>query len=131
MLLLGDFNTPSHLDWTEEAKGLHCSQSFAWPVTKFLQYLGFKDSFRVLHPDPVVQPGLTWSPIFKYLDSRPNEPQDRIDFILYAAPPNLIPVASWVYTGNETIITNPPNEYQNDWPSDHAAVITDFEYSRL
>lgn len=46
-ILLGDFNVPSHLDWTQAAKSLHCGVSFQWPVSKMLEQNGFSDTFRV------------------------------------------------------------------------------------
>lgn len=66
--LVGDFNTPSHLDWPD----------VEWPVTKAAEEAGFADSYRQAHPDPVAEPGHTWSPV----QAAP-EPQDRIDFVLH------------------------------------------------
>ena len=46
--LVGDFNTPSHLD-----------EPFPWPVSRALTGAGFRDSYRGAHPDPVARPGFT------------------------------------------------------------------------
>jgi len=46
-VLLGDFNVPSHLDWTSSTKNLHCGVEFEWPVSKMLEQYGYLDSFRV------------------------------------------------------------------------------------
>ena len=46
VLLLGDFNAPSHLDWPD----------VEWPVTKAAEEAGLRDSYREVHPDPVRTP---------------------------------------------------------------------------
>lgn len=48
-LLMGDLNSPSHLDWVERTRRLHCNWTFEWPVTKMLHDHGFIDSYRQLH----------------------------------------------------------------------------------
>ncbi len=53
------------------------------------------------------------------------EPQDRIDMILYRGK-QLKPIRSQVYQGTE-IVRRMPNEWTNDYPSDHSALITDFQ----
>ncbi|VDM53824.1 unnamed protein product [Angiostrongylus costaricensis] len=86
LILAGDFNTPSHLDWTEETIGRHGNWVVQWPVTKIVEAMGFIDSFRVVHPNVSEVPGYTWSTVYKFLpewDFKIPEPQDRIDFIFY------------------------------------------------
>ncbi len=86
--LTGDFNAPSHLDWTEATVGLrpHILYPVPWPVSKAVEAAGFRDTYRELHPDPVKDPGLTWWAGRPLIDGYPDptEPQDRID-IIYAA----------------------------------------------
>uniref|UniRef100_A0A914WR46 Endonuclease/exonuclease/phosphatase domain-containing protein n=1 Tax=Plectus sambesii TaxID=2011161 RepID=A0A914WR46_9BILA len=130
LILAGDFNSPSHLDWTEEMKIEHCDWSFEWPATKLLMSrAGLTDSFRELYPDPKSAPGLTWSTVQKFTDLgwgwTVPEPQDRIDMILYSGK-RLKPIHSQPYQGKE-LVRRKPNEFENDYPSDHFAVITDFE----
>ena len=125
VFLMGDFNTPSHLDWTPAASALHCGYTLDWPVTRRVADAGLVDSYRRLHPDPVADPGNTWSPVFKtftYPDGTP-EPQDRIDMIHYAG--HATPVASTVFVIEP--ISQFPAVAGNEWPSDHAAVISTFE----
>ncbi|GAA2770931.1 hypothetical protein GCM10020219_045110 [Nonomuraea dietziae] len=63
VLLMGDFNAPSHLDWTPAAR--RCGyDSVAWPTSVVPEQAGLRDSFRVAHPDPVAEPGVTWSPVY-------------------------------------------------------------------
>lgn len=113
VVLVGDFNCPSHLDWPD----------VEWPVTKAAQEAGLWDSYRQAHPDPVAAPGHTWSPVHPLHEDgsgRP-EPQDRIDFVLHRGLTVL---------DSRTLVTGAPRPWPdvagNDWPSDHAAVITTF-----
>ncbi|MFG2467849.1 HAD-IA family hydrolase [Streptomyces canus] len=106
VVLAGDFNSPSHLDRPD----------VAWPVTKAAEEAGFGDSFRQARPDAVRDPGHTWSPVHAH-----PEPQDRIDFVLHRG---LRVLHSRTYVSG-TPRTWPDVE-DNDWPSDHAAVITTF-----
>lgn len=135
LILAGDFNSPSHLDWTQSTKKDHCGWVYSWPTTKIVQDFGFKDIFRELHPDPVRDPGFTWSPIYKFFDDGGDnwgrsipEPQDRVDYIHYKKNRSLWTAASaFVYSGNETL-NYIPDELFNDWPSDHASVVAEFRY---
>jgi endonuclease/exonuclease/phosphatase family metal-dependent hydrolase len=76
LLVCGDFNSPSHQDWTAAAAARHHGKAIAWPATLALAQAGMVDTFRFIHPDPVAAPGDTWSPIYNG-----SEPLDRIDFI--------------------------------------------------
>jgi len=104
MVIAGDFNEPSHLDWTEAARWRHCNQTRNWPLSETLANMGFTDAYRAQHPDPVRSPGFTWAtethwhackfqngPRFWRLGCHTEtryywfdqEPQDRIDFIYF------------------------------------------------
>ncbi|MEU3979858.1 HAD-IA family hydrolase [Streptomyces sp. NPDC026672] len=113
VVLVGDFNCPSHLDWPD----------VEWPVTKAAEEAGLRDSFREAHPDPVAEPGHTWSPIHRLHEDGGGrvEPQDRIDFVLHRGLTVL---------GSRTVVVGTPQPWpdvaDNDWPSDHAAVLTEF-----
>jgi HAD superfamily hydrolase (TIGR01509 family) len=113
VVLVGDFNCPSHLDRPD----------VEWPVTRAAEEAGLRDSYREAHPDPVRDPGHTWSPIHTHHEDgsgRP-EPQDRIDFVLHRG---LKALDSRAYVSGSP---RPwPDVEDNDWPSDHAAVITTF-----
>lgn len=120
ILLAGDFNAPSHLDWTEASKADHCGIGYvAWPTSKIPVDAGMIDSFRELYPDPVRDPAFTWSPIHP----APEEPQDRIDFIYYAG-------GAKVTESKPIVVGVPkpsPNEGNNEWTTDHAAFYSDFK----
>ena len=53
VIMGGDFNVHSHLDWTEETRNLynHGGAVVRWPVSVAMEKAGFKDSFRELNPD--------------------------------------------------------------------------------
>ncbi|WP_432022615.1 protein kinase domain-containing protein [Streptomyces parvus] len=114
-IVAGDFNSPSHLDWTEDTRNRHCASVIEWPATKVFEDQGFEDSFREMHPDPAGDRGETWSTVWKRNtghDDHP-EPQDRIDFILHRGDATRTLVSRTVGDGR-------------GWPSDHRAVLTTF-----
>lgn len=83
MIMGGDFNSHSHLDWTEATKDLynHGGAVVNWTVSKIMEKNHFKDSFREMHPNPeagVKELGPTW-----YWSGNKKDRLDRIDFIYY------------------------------------------------
>lgn len=111
----GDFNAPSHLDWTAATKERHCGYEIPFPATLHLEALGFIDAFRDFFPDPLAEPGETWSPRDKFHpEQNQAEPQDRIDMIHFRGPLKV--------TGAH-VFTQPLDL----WASDHAGVIVDLE----
>lgn len=114
-IVAGDFNGPSHLDWTEDTKDRHCDSVVEWPATKAFADNGFEDSFREAHPDPAADRGDTWSTVHKRNTDHDDypEPQDRIDFVLHKGGATRT-VASRTIGGGQ------------GWPSDHRAVLTTF-----
>ncbi|MGP4044324.1 HAD-IA family hydrolase [Streptomyces sp. 2A115] len=120
VLLVGDFNAPSHLDRTDAE----------WPVTKAAAEAGLRDSYRDAHPDPIEEPGVTWSPVHTEHEDgsgRP-EPRDRIDYVLHAGDSLRVLDSRTLVTGNPRPW---PDVEDNDWPSDHAAVITTFSLTTI
>ncbi len=59
VILGGDFNELSHLDWIEETKYLydHNRVIVPWNCSVSLTKFGFKDAYREMFPDPVIHPG--------------------------------------------------------------------------
>ncbi|MBI9064948.1 MAG: endonuclease/exonuclease/phosphatase family protein [Marinilabiliaceae bacterium] len=114
VIMLGDFNSGSHLDWIETTKQIHYGYSIEWPVSKEMEQAGFLDSFRELNINPLLDPGLTWTP--RAARSSTNYGlRDRIDFIYYKG--NIRPIESKVIDYHPIM-----------FPSDHAAVISVFEF---
>lgn len=125
VFLLGDFNAPSHLDWTEAAVGLRPQILYPvpWPVSVAVEEAGFRDPYRELHPDPVADPGLTWWAGRPLIDGYPDpsEPQDRID-IIYASGPS---TTSGIRIVGE--LGGPQVDIEVDpWGTDHRGVVADF-----
>ena len=106
----GDFNSGSHLDWVESTKEYHYGKIVEWPVSKLMIDHGFQDSFREVNPDPVLTLDGTWGFLSDEIIS------DRIDFIYFKGN-GLNAIAS------EIIKEDPPNGFFN---SDHRAIMTVF-----
>lgn len=125
VLLMGDFNAPSHLDYTQSTKSKHCGVAeMKWPTSVLPIKAGLIDSFRVANPDPAKVPGNTWSPVMLTNEGRP-EPQDRIDFIYHKGTMKVVK-SEVVLIGTHTA---EPNHQFNDWPTDHSGVRTLFRVS--
>jgi endonuclease/exonuclease/phosphatase family metal-dependent hydrolase len=138
VILCGDFNEPSHLDWTSPTVAAwNRTGPVDWPTTRLFHDAGLRDAFRVVHPDPVAKPGWTWTP-------RPDtrDVMDRIDLVLAA------PIATndpSPHTSNASRSGDPwqvvkaeiageagpmTDRVIEPWPSDHRAVRVVFENRR-
>ena len=113
VFLTGDFNEPSSLDYTADAVGTRkeIKEPVAWPVSEKLFDLGFRDSYREVHPDPVEDPAITQK-----------SSGERIDYV-YAAGPS---------TTLDSKLVGEPGGADVDieaapWTSDHRAVLSSFE----
>lgn len=125
VIMGGDFNSHSHLDWTEATRNMynHGGAVVRWPASAAMEEAGFKDSFRELNPNPVKQPGVTW---LTDADSLATERrQDRIDFIYYQGK-TIKAVESDCHNNS----LGKPFTFLGDeffYPSDHGFVLTTFE----
>lgn len=107
---------------------LHGNWSYEWPATAELERAaGLIDSFRQLHPHPLEAPGITYSTVYDFNDNAGTipEPEDRIDFIFYKGS-TLKPVSSSSYAGQFECF--PADVRKNDWPTDHYAVVSEFQF---
>jgi exodeoxyribonuclease-3 len=118
VFVVGDFNEPSHLDWTEAAAkaGRH-PLKVAYPASKIFLAAGFGDAYRTIYPDEMAKPGFTWTPMEK--SNQPRTHHDRIDYIYYKG----VKVTDAKIIGeneeNADIVISP-------YPSDHRAVVATF-----
>lgn len=65
IIISGDFNSYSHLDWTEKTSDLHFGYgAVPFPTSKFMIEKGYKDSFRELKPDEKGNQGGTFANIY-------------------------------------------------------------------
>jgi len=80
VFVTGDFNEPSHLDWTQRAaEAGRCPMAVEYPSTLAMTGIGLRDSFRAMFPDEVKRLGWTWTPTTRPED--PKDRHDRIDFV--------------------------------------------------
>jgi exonuclease III len=127
VFLTGDFNSPSHADWTPEVIGTRpfVEYPFDWPVSLAVVGAGFHDSFRDSHPDPVAHPGFTWwAKRERIRDYNPGDgdPRDRIDFLWYAGPATVTSSEIVGEAGAEGV-----SIHVMPWPSDHRGVVSSFD----
>ena len=121
VFLTGDFNEPSHQDWTSAAVACgYCRLAVEWPSTKALVDAGFWDAYRLVYPDPVKNRGLTWTPTTSVMDSK--DRHDRIDYIFVYGVINKVLSASIIGESKENadIVVSP-------YPSDHRAIVAEVE----
>ena len=83
LFLTGDFNAPSHRDWTAQTVGQREAMLYPveWPVSMAVEAAGFVDTYRTVHPDARANPGITWTYGYPYPRLNPDEVVDRIDFV--------------------------------------------------
>jgi endonuclease/exonuclease/phosphatase family metal-dependent hydrolase len=141
VILAGDFNEGSDLDWTEKAKNLpsHYGAVIPWDNSRALAGAGFRDGWRAVCPDEVAQPGFTWPATAFEKPSTSWTPlsdeRDRLDFI-YASG-GLRATAAWIvgprtcFVGSEKVADAGGDPYlcsELPWPSDHKAVMIEFAF---
>jgi hypothetical protein len=82
-----------------------------WPVSEELFELGFRDTYREVHPDPVAEPAITQ-----------DSSGERIDYVYAAGPSTTLDSKLVGERGGEDVdIGAAP------WTSDHRAVVSSFE----
>ena len=108
VIIGGDFNSPSHLDWIERTadRPFHRGHVVRWPVSALCTEAGLTDGYRAVHTDPRRSPGITWSPRFGATQ--------RIDYV-YHRSSRLVPVSARVI-----------DSHAARFPSDHAAVLVQY-----
>ncbi len=146
VILGGDFNEPSHLDWIEETKYLygHNGAIVPWDCSILLTKFGFKDSYREMFPDPVTHPGFTFPsdnkgvPVGKLTWAPNADERERIDFV-YFIPHKCLHLKDAFIVGSRCSIVKGKREkescedhflfYGCPWPSDHKGVMILFTLS--
>lgn len=124
VIMGGDFNVHSHLDWTEATRNLynHGGAVVRWPVSVAMEAAGFKDSFREANPDAVEKLGVTWLTDADSLETERR--MDRIDFIYYQG--NSLRLAASECYDNSLGKTFMFRGEEFFYPSDHGFVLTTF-----
>ncbi|MEO8329293.1 MAG: endonuclease/exonuclease/phosphatase family protein, partial [Candidatus Nanopelagicales bacterium] len=128
VILLGDFNAPSHRDWTQQTVGLrsHVKYPMRWPTSVAVEAAGLIDVYRALYPDPVTHQGLTWPalrPFVKgYNPGAAGKAADRIDlmFVSDAIEPKSMQIVGEEQSPMSDITVTP-------WPTDHRALVAQLQ----
>eukprot|EP01054_Gregarina_sp_Poly1_P004825 Gregarina_sp_Poly_1__4824@NODE_256_length_10541_cov_633_466679_g223_i0_p4_GENE_NODE_256_length_10541_cov_633_466679_g223_i0NODE_256_length_10541_cov_633_466679_g223_i0_p4_ORF_typecomplete_len347_score39_94Exo_endo_phos/PF03372_23/9_3e10_NODE_256_length_10541_cov_633_466679_g223_i064127452 len=148
IILGGDFNEPSHLDWTENTKGLrdHRGLVVPWDVSTKLQRAGYIDAYRALFANPVTHPGFTQpadceaAPLKDLVWSPEADDRERIDFIYFSpfhgftlANISLVGPTGDIVRGRRTVEQTedkivPP---LGVWPTDHRALLATFHLEEI
>ena len=124
IFVVGDFNEPSHLDWTAAAAkaGRHPIK-VTYPTSTEMAKAGFADAYRTIYPDEMKKPGYTWSSFYKFDD--PTTHHDRIDFVYYKGKGIKLNEVKIVGENRKDadIVISP-------YPSDHRALVADFKLTK-
>lgn len=120
--LFGDFNEPSHRDWTAEAVTAKLQPLIVrYPTTERIEAAGFVDLFRARNGDVVLSPGFTWTPTTE--PTATDDHHDRIDYTFGKAQ-NLVVVEAGIVgekAPEADIVVTP-------WPSDHRASMAKVQF---
>ncbi len=144
VVLMGDFNEPSWLDWTEKTKDLfdHNNVIIPWHNTRKLHKEGFVDAYRTFYPNEKTHPGFTWPSYTHEKESTSWTPladeRDRIDYVFFKGDDVKLkgvamvgPRASYVYDTPNTSHTDkePFLASELPWPSDHKAILVNLNFT--
>lgn len=145
VILGGDFNEPSHQDWTEATKDLydHHGLVIPWTVPVLLEEAGFVDAYRQHYPDVLAYPGFTYpsdnpaKPAEKITWAPKADERDRIDYIWYDPQQGLTVSDAAIFGPRGSIVRSQRvQETSQDrfiepldvWPTDHKGVLVTFKY---
>ena len=145
VIIGGDFNEPSHLDWQDDTKDMrgHNGLVIDWDCSTLLANEGYVDTFREKHPDAVRYPGFTFPANNEYADlkklcwSPDADDRERIDFIYYKPNRSLslknvsiIGPSGCIFYGKRTDKDSDGDDSfiqpSGTWPTDHKALMADF-----
>lgn len=121
VILTGDFNEPSHLDWTVAAAAAgRCPLAVPWPATVAVAEAELVDAFRAVRPDEIGDRGDTWTPTT--VVGAPEDRHDRIDFVFVGGVGARILDARILGEDarHADVVVHP-------YPSDHRAVVAAVE----
>jgi endonuclease/exonuclease/phosphatase family metal-dependent hydrolase len=121
LFVTGDFNSPSYRDWTDREVGDrdHVKYAVEWPVSQAVEAMGFVDTFRDVHRNAHLTPGITWTFGYPYPRLLDGEAQDRIDFV-YASGTDEVVDSQIVGPGGAGDVEIAVDPY----PSDHLGVVS-------
>lgn len=147
IIIGGDFNEASHLDWNEKTKDMfdHHGTVIPWECSTALIEKGYKDAYREKYPNPVTHPAFTFPSdnkdvAVKRLAWAPtSDERCRLDYIYYM-PDKKLKVKDAVIVGPDSSILRNQRvkETSKDkfitplgaWPSDHKAMMVTFKLKK-
>ena len=146
VIIGGDFNEPSCLDWQDSTRHLwdHNGAVIHWDCSRMLLDAGFRDAYREKHPDPVRFPGFTFPAGNRHALDRLSwapdaDERDRIDFIYYYPACSSLKLQKCVLVGpRETVLRGRIEENGSEdpiwvpacvWPSDHKGNLAIFAFA--
>ena len=144
VIIGGDFNEPSHLDWTRETKDLydHNGLIIPWTVTLALDNAGFIDTYRTLYPDVLKYPGFTFPsdnermPVNKLTWTPKSDERDRIDYVFYYPHPKVKLKKAIIFGPSKSIAKSQRVESTSKdkflkpkgiWPTEHKGLLVTFK----
>lgn len=123
VIIGGDWNSPSHLDYTEANKHLNKGLVIPIPSSVIFEENGFLDAYREFYPDVVKHPGNTWSPLYQRV-----EDEQRIDRLYFKSTRSKkITVNSVEILPKQLENKSIPSAKRN-FPSDHAGLLVTLEW---
>lgn len=111
VVLAGDFNSGSHLDWTEEFADIHNGYVIPFTTSMIAQEVGLTDSYRQIHAM-----GRKDGATFPVWEDKINYLKDRIDYIYFSG--------NKLQTKESSVFYIHPKGF----PSDHAGLSTIFNW---
>jgi len=144
IIIGGDFNEPSYLDWQKNTKDIrdHKGAVVNWDCSILLEKAGYKDCYRELYPDPVVNPGFTFPTYNPLVDltkmswAPTADERDRIDYIYIYPNPGLKLKNIQIVGPSQSILYGKSAENDSEdkfilpkrgWPTDHKALLGTFQ----
>ena len=139
VIIGGDFNEASHLDWNEKTKDLfdHHGTVIPWECSNELVNKGYKDAYREVYPNPVTHPAFTFPSdnkdvAVKRLAWAPeSDERCRLDYVYYM-PHKKLKVKDAAIVGPDSSILRGQRAKETSkdkfitplgaWPSDHKAM---------
>ena len=147
VIIGGDFNEVSHLDWNEKTKDLwdHNGTVVNWECSNELISRGYKDAYREIYPNPITHPGFTFPsdnkdlPVKKLAWAPDADERCRLDFVYYM-PNKKLKVKDAIIVGPDKSILRGERvkETSKDkfitplgvWPTDHKAMLITFKLKK-
>ena len=144
VVLGGDFNEPSDLDWQANTKDMYSHNGVIadWDCSVMLRKADFVDTYREKFPNPVTHPGFTFpadnkNASISQLSFCPEyDERDRIDFVYYnklqpveLLKAELVGPSGSIYFGKRGANDSKDTfiEPKGTWPTDHKGNLTTFK----